>query len=139
MDAPILVYWDTSAIVSALLQDAHTDEAQTWLRLEGAHLASSLAAAELYAGLSRLGREGIDTRTLTTAAGNFEDGWLLTTASPDPRTLFELSKRWPLRGADLWHLGLAACLRAERADLVMLTFDEDLRQAAAAEGLTTGA
>lgn len=135
IELAIPVYWDTSALVSALLEDVHTAEAQAWYATEGVHLASSLGAAELFAGFSRLGREGLEAQDLARATENFRNGWIYTSVSPDPALLLELSQRWPLRGADLWHLGLAATLREERADLVLLTFDENLRIAAEGEGL----
>jgi hypothetical protein len=41
-DAYVVVYWDTSAILSVLLKDNHTEEARKWVR-KGLHLMSTLA------------------------------------------------------------------------------------------------
>jgi protein involved in temperature-dependent protein secretion len=46
-----------------------------------------------------------------------------------------LSAKWPLRGADLWHLAAAVTLRKEIHELKFLTFDQRLKQAAAGEAL----
>ncbi|MGC8486111.1 MAG: hypothetical protein ACP5O6_10865, partial [Candidatus Baltobacteraceae bacterium] len=43
--------------------------------------------------------------------------------------------RYPLRGADLWHLALAVDLAEELPELRLLTFDSVLDAAARAEGL----
>lgn len=50
----MVVYWDTSAIVSALFKDAHSDIAFSRARKEGVHLISTLALAETYAVNSRI-------------------------------------------------------------------------------------
>lgn len=44
-----VLYWDTSAVLSALLQDGHTQEAPAWLEPKNTHLISSLAGAEFHA------------------------------------------------------------------------------------------
>jgi len=47
----------------------------------------------------------------------------------------KLSKKWPLRGADLWHLAAAKALQREFSELYVLTFDKRLGKAAKGEGL----
>lgn len=47
-----------------------------------------------------------------------------------------LAAAWPLRDADLWHLAAARALQADLPELVLLTFDKRLREAAVGEGLT---
>jgi hypothetical protein len=39
-------YWDTSAVLSALLQDIHSQEALDLLEREAVHLTSTLTGAE---------------------------------------------------------------------------------------------
>jgi hypothetical protein len=46
---PGVIYWDTSAIVSALFRDRHSDTASAAARAPGTHLMSSLGWAEVHA------------------------------------------------------------------------------------------
>ncbi len=46
-----------------------------------------------------------------------------------------LSAKWPLRGADLWHLANATTLRKEFPELTFLTFDQRLEKVAKGEQL----
>jgi hypothetical protein len=46
-----------------------------------------------------------------------------------------LSSRYPLRGADLWHLAAAKSLQEELPELRLLTFDQRLMEAAQGEGI----
>ena len=46
-----------------------------------------------------------------------------------------LSNKWPLRGADLWHLAAAKNLHREFPELFLLSFDNQLKRAAAGEAL----
>jgi transposase len=55
--------------------------------------------------------------------------------SPSWDTIAMLARKWPLRGADLWHLAAAKDLRAELPELKMLSFDAPLATAAAGDGL----
>jgi hypothetical protein len=42
-DAGFIAYWDTSAILSVLLKDDHTEKARKWANKEGPHLMSTVA------------------------------------------------------------------------------------------------
>jgi len=46
-----------------------------------------------------------------------------------------LSSKWPLRGADLWHLAMAKSLQAELPELTFMSYDARLVAAARGEGL----
>jgi hypothetical protein len=46
-----------------------------------------------------------------------------------------LATKWPLRGADLWHLAAAKSLQTELPELAFLSFDLKLAAAAKGEGL----
>ncbi|MBE3590049.1 MAG: type II toxin-antitoxin system VapC family toxin [Firmicutes bacterium] len=133
----VVLYWDASAIVSALFRDRYSSEALQWAAVEGLHLCSSLAWAEVHAVVARLQREaGLPDMLAESALQTLEagPGRLLATA-PDPDWIGRLAARWPLRGADLWHLAMAVTLRRELPALRMLTFDSRLYGAALGEGL----
>jgi len=58
-DTQSVVYWDASAILSALFKDSRSEEAIEWSRKKGVHLISTLAYAEVCAVITRLERERI--------------------------------------------------------------------------------
>ena len=132
----VLLYWDASAILSTLVRDVHTATARRWIRRRGQHLLSSLSCAEVLAVLGRLGREGMLPREdIEKAADALRRGpWRWLAAVPDAASCARLAARQPLRGADLWHLALAASLRDELPELRILTFDSALARAAEVEG-----
>lgn len=131
------VYWDASAILSALFRDSHSSEARERLESPGVHLLSSLGLAETCAVISRIRRERRLADILIEAAyKTLEEGpWRLVFLSPDYGRLRQLARLWPLRGADLWHLAMAKALQVDIPELMLLTFDERLRAAAEGEGL----
>lgn len=131
------VYWDASAVVSILVRDRFTGQAQRALRRKDVHLLSSLAMAEVDAVIARMAREKhITARQAGSAADTIREGvWQLVWSHPASADLARLSREHPLRGADLWHLANALGLRDELSDVVMLSFDERLASAARAEGL----
>jgi predicted nucleic acid-binding protein len=133
----VVLYWDASAVLSALVEDVHTTSARRRLRDRGQHLLSSLACAEVVAVLSRLGREGTFPRGSTdTASESLQRGpWRWLAAVPTAQDCARLAARHPLRGADLWHLALAVSMRDELPELRLLTFDAALARAAEEEGV----
>lgn len=48
------IYWDASAVLSALMLDEYSDQAQEWSKRDGIHLVSTLSCAEVYAVLFSL-------------------------------------------------------------------------------------
>lgn len=134
-----VVYWDTSAVISVLLQDVHTMDARGWLKKKAEHLTSSLTSAEFYACIARMERDGYLTAPLADATVQaFDHGpWRRLAATPDPGLLWSLARRSLLRGPDLWHLALTATLQRDLPEIVLLTFDTSLQAAASAEGLTS--
>jgi predicted nucleic acid-binding protein len=132
-----VVYWDTSAILSALFKDEHSEKAKRLADQEGVHLISSLGYSEACAVLSRIRREGLLTGILVQAAFEvLETGpWRRIHLSPAWEDLRDLSTKWPLRGADLWHLAAAKRIQQELPELSLFTFDERLKSAADGEGL----
>ena len=133
-----VVYWDTSAVLSALLSDIHTARARAWLARDAVHLVSTLTGAEFHACVARLRREGHLAPPLAEATVQaFEQGpWRRILTGPDPDLFWPLSCRSRLRGADLWHLALAVSLQKDLPEIVMVSFDAMLHAAAVSEGLT---
>jgi predicted nucleic acid-binding protein len=136
-EAAVVAYWDSSALLSALIEDAHSGKARRWIARPGVHLMSTLAWAEVHAGIARAVRDGILAKPLGAEAHEAAASgpWRRTSISPDWRVTAHLARKWPLRGADLWHLATAKALREELPELSILTFDERLRLAARGEGL----
>lgn len=137
MAAELVLYWDASAIVSTLFKDVHSE--QTWAvsRRDGVHLLSSLALAETHAVINRLARERLLADVLIKAAleALAVGPWRFINLSPGPGEIARLGARWPLRGADLWHLALAVTLKQHLPELTLLTFDSRLQAAAQGEHL----
>jgi len=70
------------------------------------------------------------------ARAHLDEGyWQFIATAPAFEIVPALAQRWALRGADLWHLSLAMTLRAQLPELRLLTFDIQLAEAAAGEGL----
>lgn len=132
-----VVYWDSSGILSALFQDAHSKKILKWLRKKGIHLISSLGYAEVCAVISRLKKEkklsvvfyeaALDTIT----AGPLRH----LNIQPDRKRIVSLSAKWPLRGADLWHLAAVMTLTEQIPELILLTLDDRMKEAAEGEEL----
>jgi len=130
------IYWDASAILSTLIKDSHSDVALKWIRKEGIHFLSSLAYAEVIAVLDRMERERILTGVLAQSAFQalLEGPCRFLNLCPAREHMDFLRGKYSLRGADFWHLALARTLRTEIPELVILTFDNRLREGAEKEG-----
>ncbi len=137
MDSRV-VYWDSSALVAALFNETNTDRARALARSAATHLISSLAWTEVHAVFARARRETVVTSAiLDDAESALQFGpWTYLGAAPSRAVVRSVSLRWPLRGADLWHLALAITLHEDLPELCFATFDQALAQAAAGEGLT---
>ena len=137
VDHPLVIYWDASAILSALIEDKHSSEAQYWVAKEGIHFISTLSYSEVYAVLHRIQREERMTKEhIRVALKTLGNGpWRLLNITPHWPIIRKLSSKWSLRGADLWHLATAKTLKTQLPELTLLTFDLHLREAARGEGL----
>ncbi|MGC8495333.1 MAG: type II toxin-antitoxin system VapC family toxin [Syntrophobacteraceae bacterium] len=132
----IVVYWDTSAVLSSLFSDNHSGRALDWANRNGFHFLSSLTYAETCAVIARMRRERKVAKLLADAAMEVFNGgpWRRVNALPAWNQMATLSKKWDLRGADLWHLALAKSLRDQIPELIFLTFDRKLWASAKGEG-----
>jgi predicted nucleic acid-binding protein len=137
---PAVLYWDTSAVVSAIFRDRHSNEATAAAHAPGAHLISSLGWAESQAVIARIERERALAAVLVAAAREaLESGpWVRINVDPDWQHIATLARSWTLRGADLWHLAAAKELQVELPELRLFSFDERLAVAARGEGLGPG-
>ncbi len=131
------VYWDTSAVLSVLFRDANSDKAGESARSSAVHFLSTLAWAEALAVIARIERERALAKVLVAAAREvLEEGpWRRLNVVPDWKIVRDLSSKWPLRGADLWHLAVAKSLKIDLPELTLLSFDSRLGAAAKGEGL----
>jgi predicted nucleic acid-binding protein len=131
------IYWDASAVLSALTADAHSRRVATHLRREAAHLLSTLALAESLSVLCCMAAAGElpAAGAQRAAEGLVAIPWTTLELQPDRGRIAELATHHRLRGGDLWHLALALTTRAELPELRLLTFDRRLASAAEAEGL----
>ncbi|MDO9534983.1 MAG: type II toxin-antitoxin system VapC family toxin [Bacillota bacterium] len=137
MKENIVIYWDTSAIISTLFKDTNTGAALKYANTPGLHLVSSLGVAETYAVINRMQREDhIPKHLFIEVITMFEEGpWRGLNIVPSNKNIKELAKKWPLRGADLWHLSTAKTLHEDLPELRILTFDHKLQEASVGEGL----
>jgi predicted nucleic acid-binding protein len=96
-----------------------------------------LTWAEVHAVIARAERERALAPVLAAAARETvaRGLWRRVNASPAWRLVQDLSIRWPLRGADLWHLATAKTLQIELPELTFLSFDTQLDAAARGERL----
>ena len=135
--AEAVVYWDTSAVLSVLFRDEHSETATARARDRSAHLLSSLAWTEAHAVIARIEREEALSSVLVESARDvLEDGpWRRVNVSPDWTLAGELARKWQLRGADLWHLCAAKTLQFDLPELQLLSFDGMLTISAQGEGL----
>jgi predicted nucleic acid-binding protein len=136
-DIPAVLYWDTSALLSLFFADEHSGQARKCENSGTVHLLSSLAHAEASAVIARITRAGMldpdSAATVHTAMTS--SPWRVLNGLPDRLLVTELSRKWPLRGADLWHLAMAVSLKRDLPEISMLTFDACLLEAAVGEGL----
>ena len=126
-----VVYWDTSAVLSVLFTDTHSETAQEWQRSSGLHLISSLTHAETCAVIGRLTREGIvSVPQADQTLAVLERGiWRRINALPDWGVVRDLARETPLRGADLWaidartHRVVGADYKLKDGDVIRIVAD----------------
>ena len=115
-----VVYWDASAVLSALFRDVHSEKVHQVAAYEGIHFMSTLAYAETCAVISRMRRDRVLVDILIKAAleAMDEGPWHRLNARPEWGTMLMLSEKWPLRGADLWHLSVAKTVQKDLPELL---------------------
>jgi predicted nucleic acid-binding protein len=136
-DNPLVLYWDASAVLSALFKDDHSRAAHERANRPGYHLLSSLAYAEVQAVIRRIKRERLLADVLVKAAEESLDNgpWRPWQGAPQKEAMKTLAGRYSLRGADLWHLAAAQTLKEDLPEIKLLTYDRRLWTGAQGEGL----
>lgn len=131
------MYWDASALMSALVADAHSEGAVATAQLPLAHLVSTLAYAEVVAAVARAeSPRRLDGPRAQAVRRVIRDGpWRRLTLQPDWWAIDKLAAQSALRGADLWHLACVSTLTRQLPEVRLFTFDERLGRAAAQLGL----
>ncbi len=132
-----VIYWDSTALLSYLFRDSHSDQARPRAKQKGVHLLTTLAIAEVYTVLSRIQRENVLSDLIIESLFEMlETGpWSRLNIVPDSFAMRELACRWPLRGSGLWHLATAKTLQREFPELMILTYDSELARASKGESL----
>jgi predicted nucleic acid-binding protein len=131
-----IVYWDSSAVISALLEDSHSEKVINSIRVPGGHLISSLGLAEVFAVICRVQRlSGTAPDLVKNCRKKINNGpWERINLLPNWDLFESLSEKWSLRGADLWHLAMVKTLAENFPEVQLLTFDQKLSEAAEGEG-----
>ena len=132
-----VIYWDASALLSALFTDSNSGSAQKWSGAKGVHFVSSLTFAEVSAVINRMQRGRLISESLYQAAFEVLDNgpWRRISTLPEWEIMRSLSAKHPLRGADLWHLATAKSMHTEFPELYLLSFDKRLIKEAHSERL----
>jgi uncharacterized protein len=132
-----IVYFDASAFVKLLVEEAGSDlAASLWDGCDAA-VASRLAYPEVCAALAAAGRNhDLDQRDVDEAGRAWDGYWAATrpvelTASVE-QTAGRLARQHGLRGADAVHL--ASALALGEPDLIVAVWDRRLHEAAEAVG-----
>lgn len=133
-----LVYFDSSALVKLVVEEAGSDlVAKLWDGCDAA-LSSRLAYPEVRAALAVAGRNhDLETGDLELVERTWEDIWAATRpvelTHAVERSAGALASRHGLRGADAVHL--ASALTVPSQNLIVAVWDRRLRNGAAAERL----
>lgn len=133
-----LVYFDSSALVKLVVDEAGSDlAADLWDGCDAA-ISSRLAYPEVRAALAAAGRShDLDEEGLALAERSWEVFWAATRPvelTPGvERSAGDLTKRHGLRGADAVHL--ASALAAVTSDLIVAVWDRRLHAGMVAERL----
>jgi predicted nucleic acid-binding protein len=133
-----VVYFDSSALVKLLVQEAGSDlAAELWDGCDVA-VASRLAYPEVRAALAAAGRNhDLDSDGLAAAEQAWEEYWPaarpVELTRPVERHAGQLTAQYALRGADAVHL--ASALALSDPGLILAAWDRRLRAGASAAGV----
>lgn len=135
----MIAYLDTSTLVKVIAQEPDNDRAKRVWYDHPYRFTSRMTYAEARAALGRLTRARSTTPAGARAArDHLEFRWTqlqaIEVSDGLVRLAGDLAERRGLRGYDAVHLASALILGD---DILMATWDTDLRDAAAAEGLAT--
>ena len=136
-----MAYFESSAFLKLFLNEEGSDDARQIWTLAAETFTVRITYAEVRAAIAAAKRAArIDTRTFEAAkkafAVRFGDVSVIDAGDRVVRLAGDLAERWSLRGYDAVHLG-AAGLAGAGGDLVFVTWDRRLAEAARSEGLRT--
>jgi predicted nucleic acid-binding protein len=134
---PVAVYWDPTCVLSALFKDSNSEKALSMSKKDGVHFFSTLCYTQVCSVLTRIKKENkLKEVLIDVAFDTLKTGpWRRLNIWPEWSILITLSEKWPLKGSSLWHLASAKTLQKQLPELTLFTFDEELKNAAEAEGL----
>ncbi len=132
-----IIYWDSTALLSFLFRDRHSEQVMEKARQEGVHLLTTLTIAEVYTVISRIQREKLLSEVLADSLFEMLEAgpWSRLNIVPDSMAMRDLARKWPLKGSGLWHLATAKTLQREFPELMILTLDRELAKASKGERL----
>lgn len=133
-------YFDTSAVVPLFISEPTTQRCRDLWSSSHLIVASALVEAELHAALAqahRMDRIGADDlrNALGLITGRLVEVARITVSEKVVTSASSLAVRHGLRGYDAVHL--ASALLLSPSEVLFVTGDRHLREAAAAEGLLT--
>jgi predicted nucleic acid-binding protein len=138
-------FWDSSAIVPLLVEQAASARAVTWLSDDGGLALWTLTPVEVASALRRLAREGaIDEAHAHLAEGRMSDivraGHLVIDVEPVKALAVRLLRLHPLRAFDALQLGAALhWAEGQPQERTLHTLDDRLARAAEREGFVVPA
>ncbi|MDW7739762.1 MAG: type II toxin-antitoxin system VapC family toxin [Bacillota bacterium] len=132
-----VIYWDSTALLSYLIRDSHSEVVLEKASQKGVHLVTALTLAEVFTAINRIRRERfLPEMIIDSIFELLESGpWSRLNIVPPHSALKELAYKWPLKGSSLWHLATAKTLQQEFPELMILTFDRELARASKGERL----
>lgn len=134
-----MMFWDSSAIVPLLLNEARTSAVEALVGEDPEQLVWCLTVVEASSSLSRREREGLERdkeETARTRLGFLADRWqeVVSLETVRPRSL-RLLRSHPLRASDALQLAAALFVCDERPEsLPFVCLDDRLSEAARREG-----
>lgn len=135
----MILYLDASSLAKVYIDEAHSDDVQTWITAAEAAATSRVTYPEIASALARRRADGtLATHDLRLSLDDLERSWSdYLVVDLAERLAAELAVRHALRGFDAVHLAAAITLRdaAGAGGLAFSSFDRRLVRAAVAEGL----
>ncbi|HKJ91209.1 MAG TPA: type II toxin-antitoxin system VapC family toxin [Oceanipulchritudo sp.] len=139
-----MIFWDSSALTPLLLEEAESDLREAQLGRDSVIIVWYGTLAEIESALNRRKREGSlprpEERKARARLNLLAEAWIEVqpTAALRDRAL-RLLRTHPLRAADAFQLAAAVIFCEDQTTgFPFLTGDHRLRDAAEAEGFTTG-
>jgi predicted nucleic acid-binding protein len=125
-------FWDTSALISLLIEERHSAIARKAMESGGLYLAWEWVRLEAYSALTRRGATIAEFKALANLLTLFQFLSLDAGDYPDIQTILQKHR---LRTADAGHLFCLKKAKKFKPDVVFICFDDELAKAAGNEGM----